>query len=33
MIIFVEFLYAFKLILDEFKSLVLSPQLKLKTKY
>ncbi len=30
---FVEVSYAFKLILDEFKSLVLYPQLKLKTKY
>ena len=33
MISFVEVSYAFKLILDEFKSLVLYPQLKLKTKY
>ncbi|MBI2144144.1 DNA-directed RNA polymerase subunit B [Candidatus Woesearchaeota archaeon] len=30
---FIEISYAFKLILDEFKSLVLYPQLKLKTKY
>ncbi len=30
---FIEVSYAFKLILDEFKSLVLYPQLKLKTKY
>jgi len=30
---FIELSYAFKLILDEFKSLVLYPQLKLKTKY
>jgi DNA-directed RNA polymerase subunit B len=30
---FVEISYAFKLILDEFKSLVLHPQLKLETKY
>ncbi len=30
---FIEVSYAFKLILDEFKSLLLYPQLKLKTKY
>lgn len=30
---FIEVAYAFKLILDEFKSLVLYPQLKLNTKY